>query len=210
MIDDIHGRFAMRLSLAIGLLMSVGFVQAADGQYTIARWGNALLVTAPGGSGMTPEITARLNQRVTCDFRAASLTEVVDFLRTTTSLNIVVTSAVTLANPAVTLTANDMTVANALRWLSKTSNTHVGYLNGALFISDQPVKDASITRLYDISSMTMPIRDFPGRELAFTTESQGGAGHTLFTSVNDNTTAPTTDEIEELIKQVIAQGKWSE
>lgn len=200
----------MRLPVALGLLITATALPAADETYQIARWGNALLVTAPGGPGMSPVIKAKLAQRVTLDFQDASLTDVIDFLRSVSKVNIVVAPAVTLSGPTITLKASDMSLGNALHWVTKMSNTHMGFVHGALFISDQPVKEASVTRMYDISDMTMAIRDFPGPQLALNAGGQGGAGGALFGPVEDDTnSAPTTDEIEEIIRKVVEPGKWS-
>lgn len=197
--------------LVLGLLAVITAAPAAEEAYQIARWGNALLVTAPGGPGMSPAVAARMNQRVTLDFRDASLTEVIDFLRDVTKVNIVVAPAVTLSAPSITLKASDMSLGNALHWVTKLSNTHMGFIHGALFISDQPVKEASVTRMYDISSMTMPIRDFPGPELALNAGGQGGVGGALFKPADEEkNNSPTTEEIEEIIKKVIEPGKWSD
>jgi hypothetical protein len=201
----------MRLPLVLGLMIAATATQAADEQYHIARWGNALLVTAPGGPGMSPAIAARLNQRVTMDFRDAPLADVVDFLRTATGINIVVAPAVIVASPSITLKASDMSLGNALHWITKLSNTNMGFINGALFLSDQPVTETSVTRMYDISSMVMPIRDFPGPELALNAGGATGGGGALFKPADESgTTSPTTDEIEEIIKKVVAPGKWSD
>jgi hypothetical protein len=200
----------MRLPLALGLLITATTLPAAE-EYQIARWGNALLVTAPGGPGMSPAIAAKLNQRVTLDFRDAPVTDVIDFLRSVSKINIVVAPAVMINTPTITLKASDMSLGNALHWVTKMSNTHMGYIHGALFISDQPVKEASVTRMYDISDMTMVIRDAPGPELALNAGGQNGGGGALFTPAEDNeSSSPTTEEITDIIKKVIAPGKWSD
>jgi len=201
----------MRLSLTLGLLIATTGAHAADEPYQIARWGNALLVTAPGGPGMSPAIAAKLNQRVTLDFQDAPLTDVVDFLRSVSHINIVVAPAVMLSAPAITLKAKDMSLGNTLHWLTKLSNTHMGFIHGALFLSDQPVQEASVTRMYDISDMTMAIRDFPGPELALSSGGQNGGGGALFGPVDDSeSSSPTTEEITDIIKKVVAPGKWSD
>lgn len=201
----------MRLPLVLGLLFTATAIQAADEPYHIARWGNALLVTAPGGPGMDRAVAARLTQRVTMDFRDAPLGDVVDFLRTATGVNIVVAPAVIVASPSITLKASDMSLGNALHWVTKLSNTHLAFIHGALFLSDQPVSEASVTRMYDISSMIMPIRDFPGPELALNAGGANGGGGALFAPAEESgNTSPTTDEIEEIIKKVVAPGKWSD
>lgn len=202
----------MRLPLVLGLLCATTWSWSADEPYTIARWGNALLVTAPGGPGMSPAIAAKLGQRVTLDFRDAAVTDVIDFLRDVSKVNIVVAPAVTLSAPTITLKASDMTLGNALHWVTKMTGTHMGYIHGALFISDQPVQEASVTRLYDISSMTMAIRDFPGPELALNAGgATGGLGGALFKPAEeDSNSSPSTEEIEDIIKKVVAPGKWSD
>lgn len=201
----------MRLPLALGLLITATAIHAADEPYQIARWGNALLVTAPGGPGMSPAIAAKMNQRVTLDFQDAPLTDVVDFLRSVSHINIVVAPAVMLNSPNITLKAKDMSLGNTLHWLTKLSNTHMGFIHGALFISDQPVKESSVTRIYDISDMTMAIRDFPGPEVALSAGGQTGAGGALFTPApDDESSSPTTEEITDIIKKVVAPGKWSD
>jgi hypothetical protein len=203
---------AMRLPLVLGLLCAATLVPAADEPYSIARWGNALLVTAPGGPGMSPAVAAKLQQRVTLDFQDAAVTDVIDFLRDVSKVNIVVAPAVTLGAPTITLKAKDMTLGNTLHWVTKMTNTHMGYIHGALFISDQPVQEASVTRLYDISSMTMAIRDFPGPTLALNAGgADGGVGGALFRSAEeDSTSSPSSEEIAEIIKKVVAPGKWND
>ena len=201
----------MRLPVALGLLITATALPAAEESYQIARWGNTLMVTAPGGPGMSPAIAAKLNQRVTLDFQDAPLTDVIDFLRSVSHINIVVAPAVILSAPSITLKAKDMSLGNTLHWLTKLSNTHMGFIHGALFLSDQPVKETSMTRIYDISDMTMAIRDFPGPNLALNAGGQGGAGGALFAPApDDESSSPTTEEITDIIKKVVAPGKWSD
>jgi hypothetical protein len=156
--------------------------------------------------------SARLNQRITFDFRDAPLTEVVDFIREVSKINIVIAPAVILSAPHITLKSSNMTLGNALHWMTKLSNTNFGFLNGALFISDQPIVEASVTKMYDISDMTLPIRDFPGPEMSLNGGGQNSSnGVAIFKPVGDSKdNGPTTEEIEDIIKKVIAPGKWSD
>jgi hypothetical protein len=202
----------MRLSstIVLALLAIAPLAHAADEPYRIARWGNALLVTAPASAGTDRALAARLDQRITLDFHDAPLPQVVDFLRSVSRINIVVAPAVTLAPPPITLKASDMSLGNVLHWVTKLSDTHMGFIHGALYISDQPIAEASVTRMYDISDLTLPVRDFPGPDLALNAGTQAGGG-ALFTPAEEgNSSAPTTDEIEEVIRKVVAPGKWSQ
>ncbi len=198
------------LSCVCGLAISgTTTADAADQPYTIARWGNALLVTAPASTNMDRRTSAHMLQRMTLDFEDAPLTDIIDFIRSTTHINIVVAPSVLLQSPHITLKAKDMKLGNVLHWVTKLSKTNMGYVHGALFISDQPIVEASVTRLYDVSDLTMPIKDFPGPELALKDGAQPGNGATLFGPIADDTSsAPTSDDIGDLIKKVIHPEKW--
>jgi hypothetical protein len=179
-------RASITLTASVTLMALTLAGHAADeSSYQIGRWGNALLVTAPAQRTMDHATSAKLGQRLTIDFRDTPLPEAIDFLRV----------------------ATNMSAGNVLHWITTLSGTHSGFLHGALYISDQPIREASTTRLYDISDMTMPIRDFPGADLALNSGSQNGG--LIITPTNEHT-APTSDDIAELIKKVVAPEKWAE
>lgn len=200
--------------LSLSLLTAATFstaLSAADGEMSIGRWGNALLVTAPGGTAPTGAMAARLNQRVTVDFKDASIDNVVDFLRSVSGANMVVAPAVTAAGTSITLKATNMSLGNVLHWVTKMTDTHIGFIHGAIYLSDKPIEDASVTRLYDISDLTLALKDFPGPELALNASGDHGGGGAIFKPATDSTNAaPTTDEIVEIIKKVVAPGKWKD
>jgi hypothetical protein len=66
----------------------------------------------------------------------------------------------------VTLKADDMLLGHAVRWIAKLTEFDFGFVDGALYISDSPIERPSMTRIYDLSDMVMPIEDFPGPEIA--------------------------------------------
>jgi hypothetical protein len=188
------------------MALSLAGHAADESSYQIGRWGNALLVTAPATSSVDRVTSAKMGQALTVDFRDTPLAEAIDFVRVTTKINIVIAPAVLVRSPSITIKASNMRVGNVLHWITTLSNTHYGFLHGALYISDQPIREASTTRLYDVSDMTMPIRDFPGPELALNSSPNGG----LIIAPDAENTAPTSDDIAELIKKVVAPGKWAE
>jgi hypothetical protein len=201
-------RASITLTASVTLMALTLAGHAADeSSYQIGRWGNALLVTAPAQRTMDHATSAKLGQRLTIDFRDTPLPEAIDFLRVATKINMVIAPAVLLRAPNITLKASNMSAGNVLHWITTLSGTHSGFLHGALYISDQPIREASTTRLYDISDMTMPIRDFPGADLALNSGSQNGG--LIITPTNEHT-APTSDDIAELIKKVVAPEKWAE
>lgn len=185
-------------------------LSAADGEMSIARWGGALLVTAPGGAAPSRAMAARLNQRVTVDFKDSPIDEVADFLRSVSGANLVLAPAVTASGTTVTLKATSMSLGNVLHWVTKMTNTHIGYIHGAIYLSDKPIEEASVTRIYDISDLTMPLKDFPGPELALSSGDQGGGGALFMPPTESANAAPTHDEIVEIIKKVVKPGQWKD
>lgn len=186
-----------------------GGLSAAE-KLSIGRWGTSLLVTAPASIAVDRGMAAKLNQKVTVDFKDAPIADVADFLRQLSGANIVVAPGVIAGGGTVTMKANDMTLGNVLTWVKTLTGVHLGYVHGALFISDKPVEEASVTRMYDISDLTLPMKDFPGPELALNAPSgMGGGGATLFQPPKDSTSnAPTTDEIVDIITKVVRPGEW--
>jgi hypothetical protein len=186
-------------------------LSAAEGGLSIARWGGALLVTAPGGTAPTGAMAARLNQRITVDFKDASIDDVANFLRSVSGANLVIAPAVTASGTTVTLKATSMSLGNVLHWVTKMTDTHIGFIHGAIFLSDKPIEEASVTRLYDISDLTMPLKDFPGPDLALSSGDQGKGGGAVFMPPTESSNAaPTQDEIVEIIKKVVKPGQWKD
>lgn len=170
----------MRRLAALALALAAAHAAAADGvRARVVHVGRpVLLVTAPQVSDPAAA-EPRLRALVTTDFRDADIDEVADFFRRTTGADIVVDPAARLAgSPPITLAVSDMRAATALGWAVRQAGLHLGWLHGAVYISPEPVRGASTTRLYDVSDLVSPVRDFPGPELALT--APGGGGIDLF------------------------------
>ncbi len=186
---------------------------AADsGGMTISRWGNNLIVTAPGGDSGGARLTAGLTQKVTVDFKEASIDSVADFLRQITGANIVVAPAVSALGSTITLKASDMSLGNVLTWVKTLAGIHIGFIHGAIFLSDKEIAGDTVTRLYDVSDLVLVIKDFPGPELALNAPSgmAGGGAKLLVPKEEPSSTSPTTDELVEMIKKVVRPGEWKD
>ncbi len=184
---------------------------SADSGMSISRWGNTLMVTAPGGDAGGARLTAGLSQKVTVDFKEASIESVADFLRQITGANIVVAPGVTALGTTITLKAADMSLGNVLTWIKTLAGIHIGFIHGAIFLSDQEIAGNTVTRMYDVSDLVLVLKDFPGPELALTAPSgMGNAGAKLLPPMETTQTAPTTDELVEMIKKVVRPGEWRE
>lgn len=147
-------------------LLAVAALAAAEpGQVTIGQWNGMLVVSAPAGHDLA-RLGGRLDQKITLDARDQALTDTAEFLRSVTRLNIVVAPALQANPPLVNLQVRDMALGNLLSWLEKTAGIHIGFVSGAIYLSDQPVAGNVSTRLYDISDLALPIKNFPGPNLS--------------------------------------------
>jgi hypothetical protein len=150
----------------IPLLLAAG---AAAADVTIEAWNGMLLVRAPASAAW--EQLPQMTQRISLDARDMAIADVAAFLRQATALNIVVAPGLLAAGKPVTLQVREMRLANVLRWLERTASLHIGWVDGALYLADQPVAGAQVTRLYDARELQFSVPDFPGPELAL--DSQG-------------------------------------
>lgn len=182
-------------------LLASACAAAAEG-VTVGQWNGMLVVTAPSGAGIAA-LGPRAAQRITLDVQDQPLGDTLDFLRTATGLAIVVAPAVQANPPAISLHVTDMALDNLLRWIERTGSVHIGFVNGALFVSDQPVTGASSTRIYDVRDLSVRIQDFPGPTLSIPEPGGGGAG-LVPPVVADERPRLELDEIQRFIERFVA------
>jgi hypothetical protein len=158
------------------LLTALACATLGSSEVTVGTWNGMLLVTAPAGHDLA-QLGGRLEQRISLDVRDQPLEETATFLHTVSGLNVVLDPALRVSGTTVTMQVRDMRLGNVLRWLERTAAIHIGWVNGALFLSAQPIAGTARTRLYDVSDLIMPVRDFQGPSLQLT--SAGDAAHLL-------------------------------
>jgi hypothetical protein len=184
---------------ALLLIVPCVAMAAEPAGHAIVAYRDLLLVTAPAPAAQLPPGLAR--QRLSVDFRETPMSEVAEFLRHATGLNVVLVPA-DLGDRAVTFTATDMELGHLLRWIRTVGRVHIEWLDGALAISESSARPAAVTRAYDVSDLTMTIRDFPGPDVAIPTGSNGAV--LIAEPVNGRPT-PTAEDLAALIEDVIAR-----
>ena len=157
-------------------------------------------------------INARMDQVITFEFEDTAFEDVMAFYRQVTGLNIIVSPDVFTAQPPpITFRARDMRFREALKWVLEMTRMHMAIQNQAIFISDQPIAGALVLRMYDIADLASPVRDMPGRELAYNSDGGGGGGggFNLFAG-NDVEEGQATDpaELADFIQANVAPGLW--
>ncbi|MBA2481063.1 MAG: hypothetical protein H0V44_10390 [Planctomycetes bacterium] len=191
-------RLTSALLIIAGVIAAVPAAAVQD-EIAIDHWGNNLLVTAPAGVG-DARLANSMSEKITVEFVETPILEVVDFLRKVSSCNFVCDPTVAASNAVITLKADKMELRNVLTWVTKMSGLHSGYVNEAIYLSEKPIVGETRTTLYDVSDLVMPIKDFPGPELAFN-QGSGGTGVQLINEPREDVSTTTIEELEELVRK---------
>ena len=181
--------------VVLSLLGCAGWAAAAEGPErpaaSIGVWNGMLVVNGPASAaGALPGAS----QRITAEWRDATLGEVAEFLRATCQLNVVCLQGT--AEKSLTLAAREMELGNLVRWISRLTDTHATYHEEALVFSETPLRSADAMRFYDVSALTRPLRDFPGPELALAPE-----GGVSFTRPGAEHAGTDIDELAEFLRR---------
>jgi type II secretory pathway component GspD/PulD (secretin) len=153
----------------------------------------------------------RLEQRVTFEFADTGFDDVINFLRQVTGVTIVTAPDVTAGGGGtVTLKVKDMRFGDALKWILELTGLNMALQNQAIFISKTPITGAVMLRMYDVTDLISPVRDFPGREMAF---NAGGGGAGQMTGIlgggnAKESAAPDPAELVEFIQKNVAPTSW--
>jgi len=153
-------------------------------------------------------IRQRMDQRLTVDFSDTSFEDVVTFLRQVTQVNIVVDPAVIGAGGGgtVSLKAQNMKFGDVLNWILEQTSLHMALQNQAIYISNTAVSGSISLRMYDVTDLISPVRDFAGRELAYS--AGAGAGIQIFQKADDTSKAPDPQVLVDFIKKNLAPKSW--
>lgn len=169
---------------------------ASASKISIGVWNNQLLVTAPASD------ERRLpggEQRMTVDWRDVTLGEAVAALRGMTNLNIICLPGV--EETRLTLTVKNMPLTNVVTWMATLTSLHTSYQREALVFSPTAIEGESVTRLYDVSDLTTPMRNFPGPELSIPVA--GGTGALLIMPAEPSTAATDPEELAEFLRRQV-------
>ena len=170
-----------------------------------------------------PDLKGKLEQKVSFDFVETPLQDVVTFLQQITNATIILDarSLSGLASPEVTLKVTDMKLSQALEWILSQVGLQYALNNNAILIGNQDAVggDAQL-KLYDVTDVTLEIRDFPGnlaalRDRIGTSSTGSGATTTMEdpwggegTPGGEKTTF-TGETLVDFIMKTIAPGTWT-
>ncbi len=171
------------------------------------------------------KIKEALNKKVTFDFVETPLQDVVNFLSSLVDVTIVLDTAATKDAPPVTLRVNEMRLQSALNWILKLVALKYTLKDEAIFISKaEAIQERAILRMYDVTDLTIEIKNFQGRQQALASDSGysstgsqfGGGGGEMaqeFFGADEEEEEEeklTGESLVEFIKKTIAPGTWDE
>ena len=168
-----------------------------------------------------PDLKAKLEQKVSFDFVETPLQDVVTFLQQVTGSNIVLDQKSLSGMPRadITLKVTDMKLGQALDWIVEQADMRYALRNSAIFIGDRKaVRGQPQLRFYDITDLTMEVRDFPG-DLRLLNQRTGNSigsgpdvsGPEIWNEPKDPKDPVITGKtIEDLIKRTIDPDDWEE
>lgn len=179
-----------------------------------------------GGDGAEPEpwelrLREKLgSQKISFDFVETPLPDVLAFLSSLTDVTIILDpDAIRDGAPTVTLRVNEMTLERALNWICKLASLKYNLKNEAIYVAHpEKLRDRVVLRMYDVSDLTMEIKNFAGRQRALATDLGGGGDQDGAGQMAENWWDDDGDEDEdkgltgeglvEFIRRMIAPDSW--
>jgi len=191
------------------------------------------VATAFGGEDVKPQewearIREAMGKKISFDFVETPLQDVIAFVSSLTDVTIVLDAeAIKDEAPTVTLRVNDMRLEAALNWVLKLVNLKYTLKDEAVFVSKpERIHDKPILRMYDVTDLTIDIKNFQGRQQAlasdggYSSTGSGGGGGGGGDSLGEDFFGDEDDEDDEekltgeslvqFIKRTIAPGTWAD
>ncbi len=176
------------------------------------------------------KIRESMNKKISFDFVETPLADVVTFISSLADVTIVLDTEALKDEPkTVTLRVNDMRLESALNWVLKLVGLKYTLKDEAVFVSKPDrIYSRPTMRMYDVSDLTIDIKNFQGHAQALATDNGGntsgsagpgvssgstGIGENFFRrdddlkSEEDKLTGKT---LVDFIRKTIAVGTWAE
>jgi len=169
-----------------------------------------------------PDLKNKLETKVSFDFVETPLQDVVTFLQQITNATIILDakSMSGLASPEVTLKVTEMKLSQALDWILKQVGLQYALKEQAIYIGNaEAVGGDALLKLYDVTDVTLEIRDFPGNLQALRDRVGTSSGGGVSVEGDDPWGGTGTEEgggtftgqtLVDFIKSTIAPGTWAD
>jgi type II secretory pathway component GspD/PulD (secretin) len=152
--------------------------------------------------------------KVSLNFTDAPLTEVVDFFREVTSVNILISKSVKEGGEdhPVTLKVDELKATDCLALVTKMVDLSYTIEEGVVMIvTQEETKKNTYLELYDVRDLLMHLRDFKAPEISLSTAGEGeGVGISTSGSEDSGSTLDDSSVLTDLIKNHTAGTSWTD
>ncbi len=173
------------------------------------------------------KIRDAMNKKISFDFVETPLQDVITFISQLANVNIVLDPKAVADEPRnVTLRVNEMTLQSALNWVLQLVNLKYALKDQAIFISKPDlIYGQAVMRMYDVTDLTVDIKDFKGRAASLATDTGYSSGSSGYGGTGTDEMAEEFFDVDEeeqdeegftgqslvdFIKRTIAPGTWSD
>ncbi len=175
----------------------------------------AASVASAGDDPLRDEIVSKLNNmKVSLDFRETPLTDVMDFIREMSGINVLIDpkvyDAVDSEKLNITVRVDDLQLGAALRLMLGLRDLTAVYREGVLLVvTKASLQDEVYTKIYDVHDLLQPITDFVGPVIELNTGegSEGGVDPGSFITEPVNP-PPSPSRLVEMIQDACASETW--
>ena len=177
----------------------------------------ALMAAGTAGAQDAPDARKAIldkftNQKVTLDFTATPLSDVLNYLRDASGLNFHLDSSVTAELPpeklAVTLKVRDLPMKSAMKIICGERNLTINLRDGILVVLPKGKDAGRVTRIYDVRDLMLAVRDFPGPKMELNDKA---SGILPFPVIGESAEPPISEDfLQELIRTTVGGTSWDE
>ena len=162
------------------------------------------------------KLKERLEEEISMDFSESPLSEVVDFIRNRTGLNIIIDPQVYKDFPdaealKVEITVNNIKISLLLNLILDMKGLTYRVENGGVLLisTKQRIQEQPVLRLYNVRDLTGTLNDFPAQEINLAAADKADAGGVVLAKTEESpATTITEEQLTDLIKNNIAKGTW--
>lgn len=135
----------------------------------VKHWGEVIRHSKDLGAGVRvldweAELEKKLDRRISFAFKNATLSRVTQYLQNSTDVTIVIDPKAPIGKTPITLAATQITLASALSHICRFANVKWSKADTMIYISDTEVRDRPELRIYPVTDLVTPVRDFAAND----------------------------------------------
>ncbi|MHC5079833.1 MAG: tetratricopeptide repeat protein, partial [Planctomycetota bacterium] len=190
---------------------------------SLHKWKRIIHRKIPGMGGFDEESDPAIrriqsvlkNETISLDFKDAALKDVVDFIRNTKNINVVVDPQVLTdfesEGKTVNLQVDELNLGDAMDILMRFNSLKYTFRNKVLFVTNaEGAYGAAIMRLHDVRDLTRKLEHFKGPDLELKGGADGDAAPPIFDEGDEEQEVVQTSDLIDMIREAVATDTWDQ